>query len=66
MPLYRPSDTVGAAWVTFCLDQAHIEPQQNVSNRDFILFKGKLQKNHAVIRDIFSVNSDKKNHDPDR
>ena len=37
-----------------------------VLSSDFILFKGKLQKNHAVIRDIFSVNSDKKNHDPDR
>ena len=36
MSLYRPSDTVGAAWVTYCLDQAYIEPRQNVTNRDFM------------------------------
>ena len=34
MPLYRPSNTVGEVWVTWCLDQAYIEPRQNVSNRD--------------------------------
>ena len=41
-----------------CLDQAYIEPQQNVSNRGFI-FLGKSKKNH-VIQDIFVVNRDKK------
>ena len=44
MPLYRPSHTVGAAWVTYCLDQAYIEPRQNVSNRDFIFYRSKLKK----------------------
>ena len=63
MPLYRLSDTVGAAWVTSCLDQAYIEPRQNVLNRDFIWGGGKLKKNHVVIRDLFVVNRAKKNHD---
>ena len=44
MPLYRPSDTVGAAWVTQCLDQAYFEPRQNVSNRDFVFFREKLKQ----------------------
>ena len=44
MSLYRPSDTVGEVWVTQCLDQAYIEPRQNVSNRDFIFFREKLKK----------------------
>ena len=44
MPLHRPSDTVGAAWVTLCLDQAYIEPRQNISNRDFIFFREKPKK----------------------
>ena len=58
IPLYRPSDTVGAAWVTYSLDQAYIEPRQNVVNRD-LFFQGKVKKNHVVIRDIFVVNRDK-------
>ena len=58
IPLYRPSDTVGAAWVTYSLDQAYIEPGQNVVNRD-LFFQGKVKKNHVVIRDIFVVNRDK-------
>ena len=53
MPLNRPSDTVGAAWVPSYLDQAYIEPRQNVANRDFIFFREKLKKNHVVIRDFF-------------
>ena len=61
MPLYRPSDTIGGAvWVTQCLDQANIEPRQNVSNREFIFGRGKAKKNHVVIRDLFVVNRDKK------
>ena len=56
MPLYRPSDTVCAVWVTQCLDQAYIEPRQNVSNHDFIFFKQKLKKKRVV-------NRDKKKHD---
>ena len=43
MPLYRPSDTAGAVWITQCLDQAYIKPRQNVSNRDFIFFREKLK-----------------------
>ena len=41
MPLRRPSDTVGAAWVTQRLDQAYIEPRQ--MSRIVIFLKGKLQ-----------------------
>ena len=40
MPLYRPSDTVGAVWVTWCLDQAHIEPRQ-MSPIVILFFLGK-------------------------
>ena len=32
MPPYRPSDTVGAAWVTWGLNKACIDPRQNVTN----------------------------------
>ena len=52
MPLYRPSDTVGAACITSCLDQAYIAPRQNVANRDFFFLKGKAEDN-VVIRDFF-------------
>ena len=63
MPLQRPSETVGKVWGTQCLDQTHIEPRQNVSNRDFFLGGGKAKINHVVIRDLFVVNRDKKKHD---
>ena len=43
MPLYRPSDTVGAVIVTWYLDQAYIEPLHIVTNRDFI-FRKEVEK----------------------
>ena len=59
MPLFRPSDTVGAMWVSYCLDQAYIATRQNVANRDFIFFREE-QQNHVVICHIFVVKRDKK------
>ena len=43
--------------------QAYIEPRQNVSNRDFIFFRGKQKKKAGVILDLFVANRDKKKHD---
>ena len=65
MPLDRPSDTVGAARGSLCLDQAYIEPQQNVTNRDSVFFMEKLEKlaSCCVIFLAFAVNRDMKNHD---
>ena len=47
------SDTVGAAWVTECLDQVYIEPRQNVTNRDFVFVRKKLLEKLASWFVIF-------------
>ena len=54
MPIYRPSDTVGATGVT------HIGPRQNVTNRrqnianHVFYLRGESKTNSDVIRHRFS------------